>query len=99
MVRPRFANHRAGQRSVDAFDQLAGREQACLNVESLLAAHQDAGTFLQAPAVEVAAREGSATNVRLIHQWALLRLARRPQGYIFVTLRVKIFVFGNATPI
>src|SRR5262249_59623177 len=26
-------------------------------VESLLAAHEDAGTFLQAPAVEVAARE------------------------------------------
>jgi eukaryotic-like serine/threonine-protein kinase len=32
-------------------------------VESLLAAHDDAGTFLQAPAVEVAAREFVADEV------------------------------------
>src|SRR5262245_6983722 len=32
-------------------------------VESLLAAHEDAGTFLQSPAVEVAAREIVADEV------------------------------------
>src|SRR5262245_42430492 len=32
-------------------------------VESLLAAHEDAGTFLQSPAVEVAAREIAAGEV------------------------------------
>src|SRR5215468_8752294 len=35
----------------------AGDDELRREVESLLAAHADAGTFLQAPAVEVAARE------------------------------------------
>src|SRR5262245_17091986 len=37
--------------------EACGDDDLRREVESLLAAHEDAGTFLQAPAVEVAARE------------------------------------------
>src|SRR5215510_8489468 len=40
-----------------------GDDDLRLEVESLLAAHEDAGTFLQSPAVEVAARERVADEV------------------------------------
>src|SRR5215475_4768036 len=41
----------------------AGDDDLRREVESLLAAHDDAGTFLQSPAVEVAAREIVADEV------------------------------------
>src|SRR5262245_39431157 len=41
----------------------AGADELRHEVESLLAAHDDAGTFLQSPAVEAAAREIVADEV------------------------------------
>ncbi len=47
----------SGQRMAFLGEACAGDDDLRREVESLLAAHEDAGSFLQAPAVEVAARE------------------------------------------
>ena len=41
----------------DECEACGADDDLCCEIESLLAAHDDAGTFLQSPAVEVAARE------------------------------------------
>src|SRR5262250_2266528 len=70
-VYDRALDLRGDERDGYLAEACAGDADLRREVESLLAAHDDAGTFLQSPAVEVAAREivadeGAAPSPQLI---------------------------------
>ncbi len=71
----------------------AGDADLRREVESLLAAHEDAGTFLQAPAVEVAAREIIAdqfiSTVTVISSAAPNLIGRELANYRIISLLAK----------
>jgi|SRR5262245_6452890 len=70
-------------------DACAGDDDLRREIESLLAAHEDAGTFLQSPAVEFAAREVVAGEVT---SPAPQLIGRELANYRIVSLLSRIFL-------
>jgi len=86
-----------GQR--DAFLDLAcaGDEALRKEVESLIAGHEEAGSFLETPAMEVAAMSMARTEIQLDAPQSRPVQAAEPTGrprFFWIAISIGVVVFG-----